>query len=185
MIYKYTDDGSGCVTEWCVGYLCGLESGIAQWLQHFGGSWERKSVEKHECRVSVRSLIRTYTNTHMLVVVVRRNMSGPRVPVWTWPVRISVIQAGWRTIDMWNLWNVMRVYPDSPPNLRLSDFGFSDFWYTGLNVFGEVTSPLFYTSLQTLIRSRFRVEPKPGSPTEYQTVRLWVLYIPLWERVPE
>ena len=151
MIYKYTDVGSGCVTEWCVGYLCGLESGIAQWLQHFGGSWERKSVEKHECRVSVRSLIRTYTNTHMLVVVVRRNMSGPRVPVWTWPVRISVIQAGWRTIDMWNLWNVMfwtlirswcrgwglRVYPVPPPNLRLSDFGL--FTYLSGNVFQSST----------------------------------------------
>jgi hypothetical protein len=29
----------------CVGYLCGLDSGIAQWLQHFGGSLENKSSE--------------------------------------------------------------------------------------------------------------------------------------------
>ena len=29
----------------CVGYLCGLDSGIAQWLQHFGGSLEKKGSE--------------------------------------------------------------------------------------------------------------------------------------------
>ena len=45
-------------------------------------------TRKFEC------LLRAYsdTNTHMLVVVVRRNMCG--VHAWTSPVRISVIQAG-------------------------------------------------------------------------------------------
>ena len=27
------------------------------------------------------------------------------VPAWTWPVRVSVIQEGWRNVDTPNLWN--------------------------------------------------------------------------------
>ena len=29
----------------CVGYLCGLQSGISVWLQEFGGCWENKTSE--------------------------------------------------------------------------------------------------------------------------------------------
>ncbi len=29
----------------CVGYLCGLESGISLWLPEFGGSWEHTTTE--------------------------------------------------------------------------------------------------------------------------------------------
>ena len=108
-LHKYTYD---VWWQWlwdriCVGYLCGLDSGISLSLQHFCGSWEHKGGSKQEYNREVHCLLGAYvyTNTHMLVVVVRRNMRG--VSVWTSTVRISVTQAGWRPIDMWNMWNVI------------------------------------------------------------------------------
>ena len=91
----------------CVGYLCGLDSGMSPSFQHFCGRWEHKGGSKQEYNREVHCLLGAYfyTSTRMLIVVVRRNMRG--VSVWSSRVRISVIQAGWRPIDMWNMWNVI------------------------------------------------------------------------------
>ena len=68
----------------CVGNMWGLASGIAQWLQHFVTSWEHKSCEIHKYNGEFERFLGaySYTNTHMMAVVVRQNACG--VPVWTW-----------------------------------------------------------------------------------------------------
>ena len=46
-VHRYILDGSGCETEGvCVGYLCGLDSGIPLCLKLFGGSGEHKTSGK-------------------------------------------------------------------------------------------------------------------------------------------
>jgi hypothetical protein len=62
----------------CVAYLHGLAFGISQWMKNFGESCQHK-----------RFLKSGYTSVK----------SGK--PVWTWPVRIPVIQACGRNIDKW------------------------------------------------------------------------------------
>ena len=81
-----------------VGYLCGLESGVAQRLKHFGASWEHHSSEINKYNLAFEwfSGAYSYTKTHMMVVVVRQNMCA--VSVWTWIRHSSVIQALWRKL---------------------------------------------------------------------------------------
>jgi hypothetical protein len=84
--------GSVCETL-CVGDLCWLESGISQWLKHFGGSWKHKNCETHV----YNRKFEWSRGVNRIVLVVRQNMCG--VSSWTCIRHISVNEELWRKLS--------------------------------------------------------------------------------------
>ena len=113
--YRYTPWGKWLWDRICVGYLFGLDSGM---LSDWSTLAEVESIKTVKLRVLLYNRkfewflgAYSFTNTHMMVVVVRPSICG--VHVWTWLARM------WQLANslFWRRWKWIPVVIACPASL--------------------------------------------------------------------